>query len=158
MHIYDTENIKFQINFKVDVWDKPVNLKIFINEYFLGEYFLFDSQSIQFKHELAFNQDHTLIIHRSGKTSNCTDSLRHLDQFASIESIFIDDINVNDIVVSNCEYYPEYPELWASEQQALGIDLEYPVKQELYFGHNGIWKYNFRSPFYRYLLHQVTGI
>lgn len=152
MNEFNTETIVFQIDFQINAWDKPVDLEILVDDILVGNYSLYKNKSVKFQQKLIMNQDHKLIIHRTGKTLDQT------DQTANIESIFIDNINVKDIVVSSCEYYPDYPEPWASEQQAMGIDLEYPVKQELYFGHNGIWKYSFSSPFYRYLLHRVTGV
>ena len=54
-------------------------------------------------------------------------------------------------------YHPDYPEPWASEQKANGVQLEEQVPGELYLGHNGVWRFNFTSPVYKFLVDWARG-
>lgn len=100
---------------------------------------------------LELNQTHCIKIIRTGKDNKFT------EQTCRVLDISIDDISIRDLVYHTSVYYPEYPEPWASEQKAQGIELEYPVFGETIFGHNGIWEFNFNSPFYEFLINKVKG-
>lgn len=131
--------------------DSAIKINVKIDQTLLYSKNIVEDTTIEFEHQLDFDNTHCLEIEKIGDPLNP-------QQTANIKSIFIDNINVKDIVTSECMYFPEYPEPWATEQKQKGINLEYPVHQEMFFGHNGIWKYNFSSPFYRHLLYKVTGV
>lgn len=105
--------------------------------------------SVSFLHTLEFEQPHQLIIKRYGKTSR--------PQELTIKQIKIDNINIRNIIWA-CSYNePIYPEPWASQQRAAGIELETKVPGETCFGHNGVWTLNFTSPFYKFLYSWMDG-
>lgn len=100
---------------------------------------------------LELEKTHFIKIKRSGKTTDCP------EQTCKVTDVKIDNISVRDLVYHTGLFYPEYPEPWATEQKESGIKLEYPVFGETIFGHNGIWCFEFSSPFYQYLINKVKG-
>ena len=100
---------------------------------------------------LDLDKTHQIRIVRTGKHK------KFPDQTCRVLDINIDRISIRDLVYHNSVYYPEYPEPWASEQKEKGIELEYPVLGETVFGHNGVWCFEFYSPFYQYLINKVKG-
>jgi hypothetical protein len=102
---------------------------------------------------LNFGQ-HQLSIRRYNKTGNqvrINDSGQLEDQMLSIKKITIDDINIRNIIWCKSYNEPEYPELWASQQRAKGINLEKFILGETNFGHNCTWRLEFTSPFYQFI-------
>ena len=100
---------------------------------------------------LDFNKTHCIKIVRTGKHN------KFPEQTCRVLDICIDRISICDLVYHTSVYYPEYPEPWASEQKEKGIELEYPVFGETIFGHNGVWEFEFTSPFYQFLISKVKG-
>lgn len=54
-------------------------------------------------------------------------------------------------------YRPLYPEPWASEQKALGIDLRPELQNTDYLGWNGTWYLRFSCPIFTWI-HQVENL
>ena len=52
-------------------------------------------------------------------------------------------------------YTPTYPEPWATQQKEEGIDLPKSFKNVTQMGHNGVWSFEFQSPFYMWLLENL---
>lgn len=150
------ETVNFQIIFGCQYWDKPPEVKIIVDDIVQWQGTIVENRTVEFDCELDYNKNHFLIIHRSGKDSSQT--VDGQDQMLWLETAIIDHINVRDLIYHTSEFYPEYPEPWASEQQEQGIELEYPVLGETIWGHNGIWKYHFSTPFYKYVIEKVTGV
>jgi hypothetical protein len=157
------ELITFNIALNASFWDKPPVIKILVNglEKFYGEITNQGISKITFKHKLSFDQSHQLSIVRTGKTNNqrVSKGLHGdiLDQIISIDSIVIDGVNIRNILWVQSWYEPDYPEPWASQQNAQGIVLEKKIPGETCFGHNGTWKLNFTSPFYRFVMNWMEG-
>jgi hypothetical protein len=107
-----------------------------------------------------FAGTHTLEIHRSGKTNDQNRILpdgTYQGQSLHIKQVLLDNIDLRNIVWHSCRFYPEYPEPWASEQRAQNIELESEVIGETYLGHNGVWRFNFTSPIYKFLVGWARG-
>lgn len=127
---------------QVPLWTGPVNLK---------------NQTIKFAHTLECNQLHTITIRRYNKTDDqCVilNNGQRQDQYLIINQVIIDEIDIQNLIWHRSWYEPEYPELWAREQQAQGIKLEPKVIGETWLGHNGSWHFQFTSPFYQYVINQ----
>jgi len=147
-----TETFEFKIFLHADY-----NLVAPLVEIAIDENVIFDSKleiqdtTVVSTQTLELEKTHHLTIKRLGKTVDCP------EQTCKVMDIKIDNTSVRDLVYHTSLYYPEYPEPWATEQKKSGIELEYPVIGETIFGHNGVWCFEFFSPFYQYLINKVKG-
>ena len=113
---------------------------------------------IVFEQELEEGKEYNLIINRSGKGKNQTvinekgDILK--DQLLHIKSMEIDEIDIGALVYEGI-YTPQYTEPWATQQRAAGIELQESFKNVTNMGHDGEWKFKFKSPFYMWLLENL---
>jgi hypothetical protein len=148
-----TEHIKFEIAFKTNWWLSPPIAAIYLDdcEKFNGD--IVEDTIIKFSHSLSFI-DHKLSIHRSGNSNRQVrmTEFGHQGQDLIIDWIKIDGVNIRNLIWTNSINTPIYPEPWASEQCAAGIELEKHVLGETHLSHNGVWSLNFTSPFYRFLM------
>src|SRR6056300_1522154 len=157
-----TEKLKFKLELWATMWDKPPHAEILINDmsHFKGEITGTEEKPdvIEFEQELEEGNEYNLIILRSGKDKNQTvvnengDLLK--DQMLNIKSIEIDEIDIGSLVYEGV-YSPEYPEPWASQQKSAGIELPETFKNVTQMGHNGEWRFSFKSPFYMWLLENL---
>ena len=138
------ETIEFRINFTATYYKSPPGIIITIDDdvKFTGK-ISNNKQLVKFNHTLNFSDPHKLQINRK---------FAEADQMLVIDSIFIDHVDVKNIIWEYSYFEPEYPEPWATEQHQQGHVLEPKVIGETWLGHNGIWTLNFSSPFYRYLM------
>ncbi|CAB4133443.1 hypothetical protein UFOVP257_195 [uncultured Caudovirales phage] len=83
--------------------------------------------------------------------SNCVLEER-LDMAVEIESVTLEGITL-DRVKWAAEYYPRYPEPWASTQ----TNLPTVVKYTTYLGWNGRWNLNFTVPIFTWI-HQTENL
>jgi len=157
-----TEKLKFKLELWATMWDKPPHAEILINDmsHFKGEITGTEEKPdvIEFEQELEEGNEYNLIILRSGKDKNQTvvdengDLLK--DQMLNIKSIEIDEIDIGSLVYEGV-YSPEYAEPWASQQKSAGIELPETFKNVTQMGHNGEWRFSFKSPFYMWLLENL---
>jgi hypothetical protein len=157
-----TEKLKFKLELWATMWDKPPHAEILINDmsHFKGEITGTEEKPdvIEFEQELEEGNEYNLIILRSGKDKNQTvvnengDLLK--DQMLNIKSIEIDEIDIGSLVYEGV-YSPEYPEPWASQQKSAGRELPATFKNVTQMGHNGEWRFSFKSPFYMWLLENL---
>lgn len=149
------ENINFYMEFESVFWDKPPKATVLLNDSVM-----FDGSIDQLNYRLNFNavlefgQQYTLTIRRYGKDAGqCVvledGSLK--DQLLTLKLLKIDRTDVQNLIDTLSYNQPDYPEPWASEQRALGIELEELVPAETCWGHNGTWSLTFSSPFYKFL-------
>jgi hypothetical protein len=145
------ENILFEIELSSIFWDQPPRAKILVNNEckFDGDVDQ-STQIIKFYHELEFGKPQQLIIDRYNKTQSQCQGEK--DQIMRISKIFIDGIDINNFILSQATFCPVYPEPWASQQAAQGIQLETTLLGETYLGHNGQWCFAFTSPFWQFLI------
>ena len=76
------------------------------------------------------------------------------DQLLHIKDIEIDEIDIGSLIFEGI-YKPSYPEPWATEARAKGVDLPETFKNSPTMGHNGTWTLTFSSPFYMWLLENL---
>ena len=154
-----TEKLKFKLELYATMWDKAPHCDIMIDDksYFNGAIDGTEDKPnlIEFEHECEEDKEHTLTIHRSGKSVGQTvvnekgDILQ--DQLLEIKAMEIDEIDIGALVYEGV-YTPEYPEPWATQQKESGQVLKESFTNVTKMGHNGTWKLKFTSPFYMWLL------
>lgn len=89
---------------------------------------------------------HQLIIERKQATS------ADPTQLIEIKGFTIDSIDLDQLILKQSQFKPEYPEPWATEQTTKGVELESVIPYETVLGHNGIWTVQFESPFYPFII------
>jgi hypothetical protein len=77
------------------------------------------------------------------------DSQYCVDKAVIIKSVVVEGLSTTKLSQGN--YYPEFPEPWASEQQAQGIDLFETYRTSTYLGWNGRWVFEFTCPIYQWI-------
>ena len=157
-----TEKLKFKLELYATMWDRPPHAEVLINDksYFTGDITGTEEKPnvIEFEHEFMEGENSELIIKRSGKDKNQTvvnnkgDLLK--DQLLHIKSIEIDEIDIGALVYEGV-YTPDYPEPWASQQRQAGSELKESFKNVTSMGHDGTWRFKFKSPFYMWLLENL---
>jgi len=157
-----TEKLKFKLELFATMWDQPPHVEILLDEqsYYKGDITGSEEQPdiIQFEQDLTEGEMYNLIIKRTGKSNSQTvinekgDILN--DQLLNIKSIEIDEIDLGGLVYDGV-YTPQYPEPWATQQIKAGVDLPASFKSVTRMGHNGVWSFEFQSPFYMWLLENL---
>ena len=157
-----TEKLKFKLELFATMWDQPPHVEILLDEqsYYKGDITGSEEQPdiIQFEQDLTEGEMYNLIIKRTGKSNSQTvinekgDILN--DQLLNIKSIEIDEIDIGGLVYEGV-YTPTYPEPWATQQKDAGVKLQESFKSVTRMGHNGVWSFEFQSPFYMWLLENL---
>ena len=157
-----TEKLKFKLELFATMWDQPPHVEILLDEqsYYKGDITGSEEQPdiIQFEQDLTEGEMYNLVIKRAGKSNSQTvinekgDILN--DQLLNIKSIEIDEIDLGGLVYDGV-YTPQYPEPWATQQIKAGVDLPASFKSVTRMGHNGVWSFEFQSPFYMWLLENL---
>ena len=157
-----TEKLKFKLELYATMWHKPPQAEILSDNHshFKGDITGDESKPnvIEFEQEVEEGKEYNLIINRSGKGKNQTvinekgDILK--DQLLHIKSMEIDEIDIGALVYEGI-YTPKYPEPWATQQREAGIELPVSFKNVTNMGHDGEWKFKFKSPFYMWLLENL---
>jgi hypothetical protein len=143
-------NIKLTLETEYQIIPPAITAKI--NERIFYNDVIKDSKlEISTTYHCKHNHDYCIQLIRRGKTDNCP------EQLVNIVGMEIDNVNVRDIMWHTSVFRPEYPEPWASQQKQKGIDLEDAIHGETILGHNGIWEFEFSSPFYQFLIAKVRG-
>ncbi len=111
------ETVAVSVVFDSAYTDAAPKVEILLNEQsFYNEILPNGNHSIDFTVTLDANKIHKLTVNRTGKEPG-------QDQITKIADVIIDSISVRDIVWHRSLYYADYPEPWASEQKAAGIEL-----------------------------------
>jgi hypothetical protein len=156
-----SENIYFDLILESTYWDRPPKLEVLVDNQSVGNYVIDQKEfHIRFRQTMEFDQPHTLELRRTGKTNDQTQILADgtfNTQMLYIKTVKIDNIDLRNLVWSRSIFEPVYPEPWATEQRTLGIELEKQVLGEMYLGHNGIWRFEFTSPIYQFLVNWAKG-
>ena len=157
-----TEKLKYKLELFATMWDQPPHAEILVNDQSCWKGAVEGTEDkptlIQFECTHSEDADVKFEIKRSNKTNNQTvvnakgDILK--DQMLHIKKIEIDEIALSALVYEG-EYFPEYPEPWATQQRESGQDLRDSFKNVTAMGFNGTWRFNFRTPFYMWLLENL---
>jgi hypothetical protein len=155
-----SENIFFDIMLKATYWNNPPELEVVIDNECIEKYIINQPEfHIRFRRVMLFDQPHTLELRRAGKTNDQSQTLPNGSietQMLEIKNIKLDNVDLRNLILSRSTFEPEYPEPWASEQLASGINLEKEILGEMYLGHNGVWRFRFTSPIYKFLVTWTT--
>jgi hypothetical protein len=156
-----SENIFFDIMLDSTYWDQPPGLEVLVDNESVGKYTINQAEfHIRFRRVMSFDHSHVLELRRTGKTQDQTrmlDDGTFITQMLHIKTIKLDNIDLRNLIWHSSKFEPEYPEPWASEQRAQGIKLQDQVLGETYLGHNGIWRFTFTSPIYKFLVEWARG-
>lgn len=136
-----SENINFTIQFEV-IGDPTIS--VYIDDKLVHNGYT----DCTFTHNSSFN-DHMLKIVHSGKTNDTP------EQFAKINSVIIDGVNIRDILWTDSFNIPEYPEPWATQQREQGVQLEECVLGQTELAFNCEWCLPFTSPFFEFVIKHV---
>lgn len=90
---------------------------------------------------------HQLTIEFYNKTEQ--DSAQPQDKAVIIRAVRVEGLST--VKLSQGTYWPEFPEPWATEQQAQGIDLFETYRTSTYLGWNGRWVFEFACPIYQWI-------
>ena len=93
---------------------------------------------------------HQLILEYMEKTN------KDVDQAIEIDRIDFEGITADRFVWAG-EYTPDYPEPWASEQRALGIELAEKRYDSTFLGWNGVWRLDFETPIFAWI-HRIENL
>ena len=156
-----SETITFELHLLSEFWNTPPLATITLDgcEYFNGPVPA-GSTVVKFTHTCEFDQPHRLTLDRQGKTDSevqvNSDGTRS-EQYLTIEKIKIDGVDIRNIIWTYSVNVPEYPLVWAAEQNDAGILLEKEIIGATKFGHDGTWHLDFTSPFYIYIMRWMGG-
>lgn len=152
------ENITFEIHFLSSWWDKPPLVEILIDSHQVHHAALSNGpQVIAVRSSCDFDHPHRLSIRRYNKTDDqciVADGQIIKDQWTIIERVFIDGIDIKNLIEDRSWYEPDYSTAWQAEQLQKGVEIESKIKGELWLSHNGIWHFDFTSPFYKFVISQ----
>ena len=156
-----SENIFFDILVNSTYWDQPPKLEVLVDNTSVGKYTIDQPEfHIRFRQVMSFDKPHILELRRTGKTNDQTRMLADgtfETQMLHIQTVKLDNIDLRNLIWHSSQFNPEYPEPWASEQRAQGIELEDQILGEMYLGHNGVWRFTFTSPIYKFLVNWAKG-
>ena len=153
------ELIRFDLEFTTQFWRSAPVVDIWIDQTKICSLTVERDQSYQLDHLCVFG-DHDMRLVRHGKSPSETRIGSNGDyetQTLALSSLSIDGIDIRNIMHDRCFFYPDYPEPWATQQRSQGQVLEPRIKGETIFGHNGVWTFQFRSPFYQFIVDCVRG-
>lgn len=140
---------KLLLKLKPEFWDIPPFVEIEIDGVLQSAIDLkVSNEIIEYKYQLNNDQSHQIKIKRFGKLPSDTlvDNNEVIkDQLLHIEDIIIDDVSIKNLLHLG-NFYPDYPEPWASEQRKKGIELPEVENYRSTFYHNGIWILDFKLP------------
>lgn len=105
------------------------------------EFVLEESKQVVF--DTSIDKDTDLIIELYGKENK--DSIANRDLRINIDSISIMGIE-NKKFIHQGVYRPQYPEPWASQQRAQGVELNEEIQCADSLGWNGKWRLTISNP------------
>lgn len=111
------------------------------------EYFEFPVEILEGEHSLEV---HLLNKHSTDTIKDDTGQILE-DMLLNIDSIEIDEIEIGVLKWTASSYFPEYPSDYLDETQKSIKE----VKNCVNLGWNGVWKIQFTSPFYIWLLENI---
>lgn len=158
------KNYSETLNIKIDVgcsyWNTPPKAIVYCNDELIFNDCIKNNMIINFDFLFNIPEKNMLSLIRHGKTDaevRNSNALEINDQLLWINTVYIDNTNIKDLIHHKSIFCPKYPEPWATEQKNSGIELEKEVIGETIFGHNGKWYFKFDSPFYDFMCRAVRG-
>ena len=149
------ENIKFKLEFESRYWDQPPGITVLVGQQQCYHGLAWCQQLVvEFYCVLDFDQDYTLMIKRWNKTDDQCQTVDNntKDQMLILRKVEIDHIDVQNVVLSASWFEPQYSVTYQPDHA-----LETQVLGETWFGHNGTWRLQFRSPTWQWLIKDIWG-
>lgn len=148
-----------EIDVTPDYWDKAPSIRVLLNNIELFNDTISTSQTVSIKYDNNTIKDSNVLeIYRYGKTIEDTqiDESGNIlqDQVLHLNSISLNEIELGNIIYT-VDFYPEYPEPWASEQKQQGIELVEKYSPCTSFFHNGVWRLEWTEPFHIWYLERL---
>lgn len=143
-------------NLKGPEFTISVNSKIYVDSTLQKgkeniEYFEFDAEvdegDCAIKIELKNKQKYDTVLDQDGNIIE--------DLLLNIDSIEIDEIDLQTLLWTQSKYTPIYPQDYKLRMQSQGIVLEETLDNCVNLGWNGTWELPFTSPFYIWLLENI---
>jgi len=139
------EIIDFRFELQSNFVSNPPRFSIYNNdELVFEETSVTDLYTAEFSLPMSDQIENVLQIMR-------TNHDERTDQQLILNKVYADNIDLTKIL-NHGKYYPKYPEPWYSQQVEQNIDLPEYYIGSLSWGWNGIWKLEYTTPFYTWLL------
>lgn len=106
------------------------------------------------------HQDINVSVEVESNLQNCVLEIRRSNhdevtpQTLLLQTVEVDGIDLKKIL-DRTKFYPRYPSQWLSEQQSQGVSWPEAHQGWLEWGWNGVWKLEYRTPFYDWLLKEL---
>lgn len=140
------EKIKFQFWFDTIYEKAPPYTEIYIDDVMkFSGLIKKENPYVEFYATLDFSK-HQIRLSKTGNLNGKAVSL-------IINKLKIDEIDVRNFIWHNSTFKPNYNPDYLKQNPS----LESEICGELFLGHNGVWTYNFESPFYKFIVKQVRG-
>ena len=141
-----SETVDIKINLSSTNWgDRYPGARVYINETLIHEGLIEDPTEMSWSGDLA-DGDHKIVIEMYGKIPGDTvmdgDTIVN-DVVLNIDSIAIDEIELDQLLWSNSEYFPKDENAPKSMIECVNL------------GWNGRWELNFSSPVYLWFLENL---
>lgn len=147
------ETLKFSFTFRSNFWDRAPEIDIVLDNKLCYQGAVSAPLfTVYFYHDLEYNQSHRLQIVRSGKDDSQCQMVdgKFQDQMLILEHVEVDGVDWHNIVLSRSWYEPRY-----SPSYQPGHTLETHIIGETWFGHNGTWCLEFKSPVWQWLIEDI---
>ena len=149
----NTENILFELTFDTRFWDRAPGVTVHVDGVTHFQDLLpMDQYQVRFRQQLEFGKTHTLCIDRWNKTDDQCQNFDSVlnDQITVLRQVCIDGVDLANVVHTRSYYYPQYSRAYSANRE-----LENEVLGETWFGHNGQWVLEFRSPVWQWLIEDI---
>lgn len=142
------EIINFKFEFESKFVYNPPKLSIYNNDDLV-----YKNTLVENSHTAEFD------LSMSDQTENVLQVMRlnhdeRTDQQLILKKVYADNIDLANIL-NQGKYYPNYPEPWHSQQKEQNNNLPEFYDGALCWGWNGVWKLEYTTPFYTWLLKNV---
>jgi len=142
------ETVVIRLGFTSQWQSCPPEIKVVNNGIVVAESItVIETTQLNFVLELEPNRLHVLELHRQGHDGVT-------QQICGFQSFIVDELDISSII-DHGRFYPEYPEPWISEQRAQGAEWPPYHVGWRQWGWNGVWRLEYESPFYTWLLHTI---
>lgn len=151
----EKETLNFKINLSGTGSPYPCKFRILVNNDIVTEdvttpqttLYEFNKEINEGIHYLKIELVNKNNIHI--KKDDCGNMIENF--LLNIESIEIDDINLDYLIWTNSKYYPNYPDEYIDVEQKKITTIINCVN----LGWNGTWELEFTSPYYMWLLENI---
>ena len=139
-------SVKLILKLRPEFWNVPPFIQLEINgEIHPTDDFKISNRVVEYSFQIDDQKNHLIKIKRFGKQPSDTlfeDNKVTKDQLLYIEDIVVDDVSLKRFLHLG-NFYPDYPEPWASEQRSNGVELPEVENYRSTLYHNGTCEFDF---------------